>query len=118
MRIVRDDDVDHPDELRIDLDPQPGTGHGWNVIAHLGCPADDGHLPGRDLIRVATRRELDSRGLDVVRGSAWDALLEAGVAAALLAGRDHDARVHPFGHRSSVVGRRASARMMPSPTAR
>jgi DNA ligase D-like protein (predicted polymerase) len=22
---VRDDDVDHPDELRIDLDPQPGT---------------------------------------------------------------------------------------------
>ena len=22
---VRDDDVDHPDELRLDLDPQPGT---------------------------------------------------------------------------------------------
>ena len=22
---VRDADVDHPDELRIDLDPQPGT---------------------------------------------------------------------------------------------
>ena len=25
---VRDDDVDHPDELRIDLDPQPGTDFG------------------------------------------------------------------------------------------
>lgn len=25
---VRRDDVDHPDELRIDLDPQPGTGFG------------------------------------------------------------------------------------------
>src|SRR5919107_1413240 len=24
-RPVREDDVDHPDELRIDLDPQPGT---------------------------------------------------------------------------------------------
>lgn len=42
---VRDDDVDHPDELRIDLDPQPGTdfadaarvaGHARALLAELG----------------------------------------------------------------------------------
>ena len=31
--------------------------------AHLGRPADDGHLRGADLVRVAARRELDPRGL-------------------------------------------------------
>src|ERR687891_956353 len=62
--------------------------------AHLGRPADDGHLRGTDLIRVATRRELDPRGLHVVRSSPWNPLLVEGVAAALLARRDDDARVH------------------------
>jgi len=62
--------------------------------AHLGGPADDGHLRGTDLIRVAAGRELDPCGLDVVRSPAWDALLEEGVAAAALAGRDDDARMH------------------------
>ena len=55
--------------------------------AHLRGPADDGHLGGTDLIRVATRRELDPRGLHVVRSSTRDALLEEGVAAALLSCR-------------------------------
>src|SRR6266516_927016 len=37
--------------------------------SHLSRPADDGHLRGTDLIRVTTRRELDPRGLHVVRSS-------------------------------------------------
>src|ERR687891_113150 len=37
--------------------------------AHLGRPGDDGHLRGTDLIRASTRRELDPRGLHVVRSS-------------------------------------------------
>ena len=32
---VRSDDVDHPDELRLDLDPQPGT----DFAARYGSPA-------------------------------------------------------------------------------
>ncbi|GAA2415831.1 non-homologous end-joining DNA ligase [Actinomadura vinacea] len=39
---VRDADVDHPDELRIDLDPQPGTDFGDAVRVALG--------PARDLL--------------------------------------------------------------------
>src|SRR4051812_40764742 len=62
--------------------------------AHLGGPADDGHLRGTDLIRVATRRELDPRGLHVLRSSPWYPFLKEGVAAALLARREDDARVH------------------------
>ena len=62
--------------------------------AHLSRPPHDGHLRGADLVRVATRWELDLRGLHVVRGSLRDALLKEGVAAALLARRDHDARMH------------------------
>src|SRR5436190_1598256 len=62
--------------------------------SHLGSPADDGHLRGTDLIRVTTRRELDARGLHVVRSSSWNAFLKEGVAAALLARREDDARVH------------------------
>ncbi len=65
--------------------------------AHLRRPADDGHLGGADLVRVAARRELDPRRLHVVRSSAWDALLEEGVAAALLARREDDAGVHALG---------------------
>src|SRR2546430_4516825 len=64
--------------------------------AHLRGPADDGHLGGTDLIRVTTRRELDPPGLHVVRRPTWNALLEEGVAAALLTCREDDARVHPL----------------------
>jgi hypothetical protein len=62
--------------------------------AHLSGPTYDRYLGGTDLIRVATRRELDPRGLHVVRRSLWNALLVKGVAAALLPRRDDDARVH------------------------
>ena len=86
--------------------------------AHLRRPADDGDLGRADLVGVPARRERDPRGLDVVRSAPRDALLEERVAAALLARREDDARVHALGHRSSVVGRRASARMMPSSTER
>src|SRR5213078_3877405 len=65
--------------------------------AHLGRPGGDCDLRGTDLIGVTTRRELDPRGLHVVRSSPWDALLEEGVAAALLARREHDARVYALG---------------------
>ena len=65
--------------------------------AHLRRPADDGHLGRADLVGVAPRRELDPRGLHVVRGSPRDALLKEGVAAALLPGREDDARVHALG---------------------
>jgi hypothetical protein len=53
----------------------------------------------------------------IVRSATWDALLKEGIAAALLARREDDAGCTPFGQRSSVVGRRLSARMMPAPTA-
>src|ERR671933_764939 len=43
--------------------------------SHLGRPADNGHLRGTDLIRMATGRELDPRGLHVVRSPPRDALL-------------------------------------------
>src|SRR5918994_723623 len=62
--------------------------------AHLSGPTDDRYLGGTDLIRVATRRELDPRGLHVVRRSLWNALLVEGVAAALLTRRDDDPRMH------------------------
>ncbi len=61
--------------------------------SHLGAPADDRHLRGADLIGVATRGKLDSRRLDVVRSSTRDALLEEGVATALLPRGQDDARM-------------------------
>src|SRR3954452_8201765 len=64
---------------------------------HLGGPADDPQLGGADFVRVTPRRELDPRRLDVVRSATWDALLKEGVATALLARRDDDARVHTLG---------------------
>src|SRR3954471_17082066 len=36
---VRDDDVDHPDELRLDLDPQPGTDFADAVRVAVGARA-------------------------------------------------------------------------------
>src|SRR6266516_1455685 len=62
--------------------------------AHLGRPADNGYFRRTDLMRMATRRELDPRGLHVVRSSTWDAFLKEGVAAAFLARREHDAGMH------------------------
>ena len=62
--------------------------------AHLRRPGDDRDLGGADLVGVAPRRELDPRGLHVVRRALRDALLEEGVAAALLARRQDDVRMH------------------------
>ena len=86
--------------------------------AHLRRPADDGDLGRADLVGVAAGGELDPRGLEVVGRALRHALLEERVAAALLAGREHDARVHAL--RPALERRRPvrSARMMPSSTAR
>ena len=72
----------------------PRTGHGWNVIVPI-CAAQPTTAISRraDLVRVPARRELDPRGLDVVRRALRDPLLEERVAAALLPGRQDDARV-------------------------
>src|SRR5215218_3577435 len=43
--------------------------------AHLCRPADDGDLGRADLVRVTAGRELDPRGLDVIRRPLRDALL-------------------------------------------
>ncbi len=65
--------------------------------AHLARPGDDGQLGGADLVGVAARRELDARRLDVLRRPLGHALLVEGVAAAAIAGGEHDARVHALG---------------------
>jgi hypothetical protein len=85
---------------------------------HLRRPADDRHLGRADLVGVAAGGELDPGGLQIVGRALRHALLEEGVAAALLAGREHDPGCTPLGQRSSVVGRCERARMMPSSTAR
>ena len=64
---------------------------------HLRRPRDDRHLGRADLVGVAARRELDPRRLHVVRRALGNALLEEGVAAALLARREDDARVNALG---------------------
>ena len=64
---------------------------------HLRRPADDRHLGRAHLVGVAAGGELDPRGLDVVGRALRHALLEERVAAALLAGREHDPRVHALG---------------------
>ena len=84
--------------------------------AHLRGPADDRELGRADLVGVAARRELDPRGLHVVRRP-------RGIRFWKKASPPPFSRVDrtmpgctPFGQRSSVVGRRASARMIPSST--
>ena len=62
--------------------------------AHLRGPGDDGDLGGADLVGDAARGERDPRGLHVLGRPARDPLLKEGVAAALLARRQDDARVH------------------------
>ena len=62
--------------------------------AHLRGPRDDRELRRADLVGVAARGELDPRGLHVLRRPARDPLLKEGVAAALLARRHDDVRVH------------------------
>ncbi len=64
---VRDDDVDHPDELRIDLDPQPGTDFSDAVrvaaearvlleeLGYTGFPKTSGGRGVHIYIRIAPR---------------------------------------------------------------
>src|SRR5437588_3660264 len=63
---------------------------------HLRRPADDRNLRGADLIGGAPRGEPDLRSLHIVGGAARDPLLEERIAAALLPGREDDARMDPF----------------------
>src|SRR5205085_610155 len=85
---------------------------------HLCRPPDDCDLGGANLVCGAAGRGLNLGCLHVVGRAARNALLEEGVTAALLAGREHDPGMYALGQRSSVVGRRLTARMIPSPTAR
>jgi len=64
---VRDDDVDHPDELRIDLDPQPGTDFSDAVrvaaearvlleeLGYTGFPKTSGGRGVHIYVRIAPR---------------------------------------------------------------
>jgi DNA ligase D len=64
---VRDDDVDHPDELRIDLDPQPGTDFADAVrvasearvlldeLGYTGFPKTSGGRGVHIYVRIARR---------------------------------------------------------------
>jgi DNA ligase D len=64
---VRDDDVDHPDELRIDLDPQPGTDFADAVrvaaearvllheLGYTGFPKTSGGRGVHIYVRIAPR---------------------------------------------------------------
>jgi hypothetical protein len=65
--------------------------------AHLRGPGHDRDLCRADLVGMTAGRELDPRRLDVVRTMPG---------------------CTPFGQRSSVVGRRSSARMIPASTDR
>ncbi len=95
---VRCPDTEHPDELRIDLDPQPGTGYAeasrvavdvlkplLDELGMVGYPKTSGgrgvHVylritPDRDFIAVrragiALARELERRAPDLVTTSWW-----------------------------------------------
>jgi len=95
---VRRDDVDHPDELRIDLDPQPGTdfddarrvalGPVREMLAELGCtghPKTSGSRGVHVYVRVEPRwtftevrrsalafaREVERRMPDLVTTNWW-----------------------------------------------
>ncbi len=94
---VRRDDVDHPDELRIDLDPQPGTdfsdaarvaGRVRSLLEELGCrgfPKTSGSRGVHIYLRIQPRwtftdvrhaaialgRELERRTPDEVTTSWW-----------------------------------------------
>jgi len=65
---VRADDVDHPDELRIDLDPQPGTDYADAVevalgpvrdllgeLGHIGFPKTSGKAGVHIYVRIERR---------------------------------------------------------------
>jgi DNA ligase D len=94
---VRDDDVDHPDELRIDLDPQPGTDFADAVrvaaeartlleeLGYAGFPKTSGGRGIHVYVRIEPRwtftdvrhaaiafgRELERRRPDQVTTSWW-----------------------------------------------
>ena len=110
----------HPDgvlevraRLGIEVDPQlvgvidVGAPHRPRMEGdrpHLRRPPHDGDLGRADLVGGAPGRELDARRLDIGRRAARDALLVEGVAAALLARGQHDARMHALG--PALEGRR------------
>ena len=58
---VRADDMDHPDELRVDLDPVPGVP--WSQIREVALVAQRG--PRRTSAWSAGRRRRGSRGIHV-----------------------------------------------------
>ena len=95
---VRHDDVDHPDELRIDIDPQPGTGFAdakkialgpvrdiLGELGHTGYPKTSGNRGVHIYVRVEPRwtftevrrcalafaREIERRAPDLVTTSWW-----------------------------------------------
>src|SRR5215510_12904200 len=94
---VRAADVDHPDELRLDLDPQPGTdfgdavkvaGEARTLLEELGClgfPKTSGGRGIHILVRIEPRwtftqvrysaiafaRELERRMPDLVTSAWW-----------------------------------------------
>jgi hypothetical protein len=88
--------------LRVEVDPQlvrvvdvgiadrPGV---EGDRPHLRGPGDDRELGRADLVGVAAGGEVDPRGLHPVGRALGHPLLEEGVAAAFLPGRDDDARV-------------------------
>jgi DNA ligase D-like protein (predicted polymerase) len=95
---VRDSDVDHPDELRIDLDPQPGTDFAdakkialgpvrdiLGELGHTGYPKTSGNRGVHIYVRLEPRwtftevrrcalafaREIERRAPDLVTTSWW-----------------------------------------------
>jgi DNA primase len=94
---VRQEDVEHPDELRLDLDPQPGTDYAdavrvaasaRSLLAELGCAGFPKTSGGRGIhiyVRIEPRwtftdvrhaaiafgRELERRAPDQVTTSWW-----------------------------------------------
>jgi hypothetical protein len=78
---------------------------------HLGRPADDRHLRGTDLVGVAPRRELDPRGPARSPGAPRGMRFWKNASPPLLlAGGQHDARVHALG---PPLERRGPARERP-----
>src|SRR5437588_5913625 len=77
--------------------------------AHLRRPPDHRHLGGTDLVGVPPRGELDPRGLHVVWSAPRDTFLKERIAAALLTGREDDARMYslrpPLERRGAAIER-------------
>ena len=65
---VRRDDLDHPDELRIDLDPQPGVA--WSQVREVALTVHD--VLDRDASSSATRRPPARAGCTSTSASSRD----------------------------------------------